>query len=215
MVAYKKELEQRGVSVSIETEKKYDEIIAECKQLFLNKVSDYGPSWILFRLRSLTDQILIKAKRIRRLEELKGKPMIPESVDAEYRGILNYCVMALIKLWFSEKIPSSNSFLASNNIEVTPSTLKDLYDRVVKKVKKLMYRKNHDYGEAWKEMRITSITDQILVKIHRIKTIEENKRKLLSSEEIDAQYSDILNYCVFVLIKLKTQGHCKNEKKNH
>jgi len=200
--------------VSIKAEKEYDKIIVECKQLFLNKLSDYGPSWILFRLPSLTDQILIKAKRIRRLEELKGKSMIPESIDVEYRGILNYCVMALIKLWFSEKIPSSDSFLAGN-IEVNPSILENLYDQVVKRTKELMYRKNHDYGEAWKEMRITSITDQILVKIYRIKTIEENKRRLLTSEDIDAQYSDILNYCVFALIKLRTQGHCENEEKNH
>jgi len=200
--------------VSIKAEKEYDKIIVECKQLFLNKLSDYGPSWILFRLPSLTDQILIKAKRIRRLEELKGKSMIPESIDVEYRGILNYCVMALIKLWFSEKIPSSDSFLAGN-IEVNPSILENLYDQVVKRTKELMYRKNHDYGEAWKEMRITSITDQILVKIYRIKTIEGNKRKLLTSEDIDAQYSDILNYCVFALIKLRTQGHCENEEKNH
>lgn len=200
--------------MSIKAEKEYDKIIVECKQLFLNKLSDYGPSWILFRLPSLTDQILIKAKRIRRLEELKGKSMIPESIDVEYRGILNYCVMALIKLWFSEKIPSSDSFLAGN-IEVNPSILENLYDQVVKRTKELMYRKNHDYGEAWKEMRITSITDQILVKIYRIKTIEENKRRLLTSEDIDAQYSDILNYCVFALIKLRTQGHCENEEKNH
>jgi len=200
--------------VSIKAEKEYDKIIVECKQLFLNKLSDYGPSWILFRLPSLTDQILIKAKRIRRLEELKGESMIPESIDVEYRGILNYCVMALIKLWFSEKIPSSDSFLAGN-IEVNPSILENLYDQVVKRTKELMYRKNHDYGEAWKEMRITSITDQILVKIYRIKTIEGNKRKLLTSEDIDAQYSDILNYCVFALIKLRTQGHCENEEKNH
>jgi len=200
--------------VSIKAEKEYDKIIVECKQLFLNKLSDYGPSWILFRLPSLTDQILIKAKRIRRLEELKGESMIPESIDVEYRGILNYCVMALIKLWFSEKIPSSDSFLAGN-IEVNPSILENLYDQVVKRTKELMYRKNHDYGEAWKEMRITSITDQILVKIYRIKTIEENKRRLLTSEDIDAQYSDILNYCVFALIKLRTQGHCENEEKNH
>ena len=200
--------------MSIKAEKDYDKIIVECKQLFLNKLSDYGPSWILFRLPSLTDQILIKAKRIRRLEELKGESMIPESIDVEYRGILNYCVMALIKLWFSEKIPSSDSFLAGN-IEVNPSILENLYDQVVKRTKELMYRKNHDYGEAWKEMRITSITDQILVKIYRIKTIEENKRRLLTSEDIDAQYSDILNYCVFALIKLRTQGHCENEEKNH
>lgn len=200
--------------MSIKAEKEYDKIIVECKQLFLNKLSDYGPSWILFRLPSLTDQILIKAKRIRRLEELKGESMIPESIDVEYRGILNYCVMALIKLWFSEKIPSSDSFLAGN-IEVNPSILENLYDQVVKRTKELMYRKNHDYGEAWKEMRITSITDQILVKIYRIKTIEGNKRKLLTSEDIDAQYSDILNYCVFALIKLRTQGHCENEEKNH
>ncbi|MFA4915730.1 MAG: DUF1599 domain-containing protein [Syntrophales bacterium] len=188
--------------MSIKTERDYDGNIADCKQLFLNKVSDYGPSWILFRLPSLTDQMLIKAKRIRRLEELKGKSMIPESIDVEYRGILNYCVMALINLWFPGKIPLSDSCLAGT-IVLEPSVLKDLYDQVIRKTKELMYRKNHDYGEAWKEMRITSITDQILVKIYRIKAIEEHKKKLLASEDIDAQYSDILNYCVFALIKLK------------
>ncbi|MFH1943426.1 MAG: DUF1599 domain-containing protein [bacterium] len=193
--------------MSIKTKKEYDKIIARCKQLFFNKVRDYGPSWTLFRLPSITDQIFIKAKRIRRVEELKGQSMISESIDDEYLGILNYCVMALMKLWFPEMIPSSDSFL-TGNIEVGPSILINLYEQVVKKTKELMYRKNHDYGEAWKEMRTTSITDQILVKIYRIKTIDGNKRELLTSEGIDAQFSDILNYCVFALIKLKTQGQC-------
>lgn len=189
--------------MSIKTEEEYDEIIKECKQLFLNKVKDYGPTFMIFRFPSLTDQVLIKAKRIRSLEELNGKSMIPESIDVEYRGILNYCVMALIRLWFSEEIDSSDLFL-ERVAEFDLPTLEALYDRVIRRTKELMLNKNHDYREVWREMRISSITDQVLIKIHRIKTIEENERKLLTSEDIDAQYSDILNYCVFALIKLRT-----------
>jgi len=187
--------------VSLETEKAYDEIVAVCRQIFLDKTKDYGPSWVLFRLPSLTDQILIKAMRVRSLEELKGKSMVCEGVDSEYRGILNYCVMALIKLWFSADIPSSDSLLAGN-IELDLSIFGCLYNQVVERTKELMRKKNHDYGEAWKKMRLSSITDQILVKIYRIKTIEENEGELLTSEDIDAQYSDIINWCVFALINI-------------
>lgn len=191
--------------MTIKTEREYDDIIAECKQLFLNKAKDYGLSFLIFRFPSLADQILIKAKRIRRLEELKEESMIPEGIDVEYRGILNYCLIALIKLWFSKEMPAPDQVLQTN-IQVDLSVLESLYDRVIERTKELMSRKNHDYGEAWKEMKISSITDQILVKIYRIKTIEGNQRRLLTSEDIDAQYSDILNYCVFALIKLKSQG---------
>lgn len=189
--------------MSIETEKEYDEIIAGCRRIFLNKTKDYGPSWILFRLPSLTDQILIKALRIRSLEELKGESMLSEGVDIEYRGILNYGVMALIKLWFSEDMPSTD-LLFAGNLEPDLSIFESLYNQVIARTKELMLKKNHDYGEAWKKMRLSSITDQILVKIYRIRTIEENEGKLLTSEDIDAQYSDIINYCVFALMKLKS-----------
>ncbi len=182
------------------THREYDEVVSRCKKVFIDKLKDYGPSWLIFRLPSLTDQILIKAKRIRRLEELKGRSLIPENVDVEYIGILNYCVMALIKLWHAEQISSGDPF-ALTDLEIEHSVFESLYGQVVARTKELMEKKNHDYGEAWRDMRIASITDQILVKIHRIKAIEDNDGRTLVSEQIDSQYSDILNYCVFALIK--------------
>ena len=168
----------------------------------MGKLKDYGASWILLRLPSLTDQILIKAKRIRRLEELKGKSMIPEGVDVEYRGILNYCVTALIKLWYPQRIPSADAFLAGDT-KISSSLLGNLYDEVTNRTRQLMCKKDHDYGGAWSEMRMSAITDQILVKIYRIKSIEENTEQPAMSEGTDAHYSDILNYCVFALMKFR------------
>jgi hypothetical protein len=200
------------------TSAQYDEVVKICKEIFLKKTQDYGESWRVLRLPSITDQIFIKARRIRRLEELQGMHKIPESVDVEYIGILNYCVMALIKL--SAKKTADRSFvdISEQNIYNNSAWLKSpdfssneksicelskQYDAVIAKTKDLMERKNYDYGEAWRDMRLSSITDQILVKTLRIKQIEEHEGQVLVSEGLEAEYNDILNYCVFALIRLK------------
>ena len=184
-----------------QTLQQHDIIVERCKDLFTAKLKDYGPSWLIFRLPSLTDQILIKAKRIRTLEELKGKSLVPEGAESEYIGILNYCVMALMKIWYADSLPDRDALLLAD-LKVEDGVLIELYEQVVTRTKELMLRKNHDYGEAWRDMRISSITDQILVKIQRIKALEESNDKPLVSEDIDAQYSDILNYSIFALFKL-------------
>ncbi|MFQ6042577.1 MAG: DUF1599 domain-containing protein [Candidatus Poribacteria bacterium] len=185
------------------TSKQYDEVIKICKDIFLKKARDYGESWRILRLPSITDQIFIKIRRIRRLEELQGMRKIPEDVDVEYMGIVNYCVMALIKLnysdTFEQNIYNNNTWLAD---EKSICELAKQYDSVIAKTKDLMERKNHDYGEAWRDMRLSSITDQILVKTLRIKQIEEHEGQVIVSEGLEAEYNDILNWCVFALIQL-------------
>ena len=184
------------------TSVQYDEVIKMCKDIFLKKTQDYGESWRVLRLPSITDQIFIKARRIRRLEELQGMRKISENVDVEYIGIVNYCVMALIKLADAQqelRTPTSEQDVYDSNV---CCELSKQYDTVIAKTKDLMERKNHDYGEAWREMRLSSITDQILVKTLRIKQIEENEGQVLVSEGLEAEYNDILNWCVFALIRL-------------
>ena len=185
------------------TSAQYDEVVKICKEIFLKKTQDYGESWRVLRLPSITDQIFIKARRIRRLEELQGMHKIPESVDVEYIGILNYCVMALIKLpsvdIAEQNIYNNSAWLAN---EKSICELSKQYDAVIAKTKDLMERKNYDYGEAWRNMRLSSITDQILVKTLRIKQIEEHAGQVLVSEGLEAEYNDILNWCVFALIRL-------------
>jgi len=207
------------------TSAQYDEVVKSCKEIFLKKTQDYGESWRVLRLPSITDQIFIKTRRIRRLEELRGMHKIPESVDVEYIGILNYCVMALIKLSsvdISEQdipvvrglnprttgdIYNNSAWLAN---EKSICELSKQYDAVIAKTKDLMERKNYDYGEAWRDMRLSSITDQILVKTLRIKQIEEHEGQVLVSEGLEAEYNDILNYCVFALIRLKNRHVSEN-----
>jgi hypothetical protein len=181
------------------TNYQYDIQIEGTKTIFIQKTHDYGPSWVAFRLTSLTDQMMIKAKRIRKLEVLKGEAFIPEGVESEYRGILNYAVMALLKLLYNEfSEPEEYEKSVYSNLEMLEQT----FSEVINNAKELMNKKNHDYGEAWREMRITSITDQILVKLYRIKAIENNDGILVISEGLESHYFDILNYCVFALIKL-------------
>jgi len=184
------------------TSVQYDEVIKMCKDIFLKKTQDYGESWRVLRLPSITDQIFIKARRIRRLEELQGMRKISENVDVEYIGIVNYCVMALIKLADAQqelRTPTSEQDVYDSNV---CCELSKQYDIVIAKTKDLMERKNYDYGEAWREMRLSSITDQILVKTLRIKQIEEHEGQVLVSEGLEAEYNDILNWCVFALIRL-------------
>lgn len=150
---------------------------------------DYGTAWRILRATSLTDQIFIKAQRIRTIEE-KGAQMIEENIDNEYMGIINYCIMALIQI----ELGTSKEFLSHEEAS-------RWYDHFAQKTKDLLVQKNHDYGEAWKDMRVSSITDLILMKILRVKQIEDHQGKTILSEGIDANYMDMINYCVFALYK--------------
>ena len=172
------------------TSKQWKDIVQKCKDIFLKKHKDYGSSWRILRLLSLTDQIYIKAQRLRSIEE-KGEQKVADSIDGEYIGMINYCIMALIQI--------NNSEL---EIDLKANEAEKLYDAQAKKFHDLLMAKNHDYGEAWRNMRITSFTDLILQKIARIKQIEDNDGKTVISEGIGAGYQDILNYSVFALIKL-------------
>jgi hypothetical protein len=171
----------------------FDTIISVCKDVFVKKMHDYGVAWRILRLPSITDQIYIKAQRIRSIEE-KGVHKIDEGIYSEFIGIVNYAVMAQIQL----ALPPTSI----ENSEMPYSEIITLYDTYVQKAKDLLSNKNHDYDEAWRNMRISSMTDIILMKILRIKQIENLKQQTLVSEGIDANYYDIFNYAVFALIKL-------------
>ena len=167
-------------------------MIARCKELFLRKNKDYGSAWRVLRLTSLTDQIYIKAARIRTIEE-QGTSKVSDRVEDEYVGIINYCLMALIQ----------HSLSGDERQDIPVAELGPLYDKYVVQTRQLFQDKNHDYGEIWREMRISSYTDLILMKLLRIKQIEDNQGLLLASEGVDANYMDIINYCVFALIRLE------------
>ncbi len=176
------------------TSQEYDNIIAICKSLFIKKTKDYGTAWRILRPSSITDQIFIKAQRIRTLEEKKISK-VEEGVIPEYIGIINYCVIAMLQLELSADDPN----------EMDVAVVEVLFDKRVTETKDLMSAKNHDYGEAWRDMRISSLTDLILMKILRVKQIEDNLGQTLASEGVKANYQDMLNYAVFALIKL--EGH--------
>jgi hypothetical protein len=169
----------------------YTQVIKECKALFEKKTKDYGTAWRILRLPSITDQIYIKAQRIRSIQE-KGTQKVGEDITNEFVGIINYCIMAIMQLRIEDK----------NNLSMTYEELEPLYDQIVNDTLELLQNKNHDYGEAWREMRVSSITDIILMKLMRVKQIEDNAGETLVSEGIDANYQDMLNYSVFALIKL-------------
>ncbi|MBP6180764.1 DUF1599 domain-containing protein [Flavobacterium sp.] len=171
------------------TSKEYDTVIAICRSLFINKMKDYGCAWRILRLPSLTDQIYIKAQRIRSLQENEVRK-IDEDETGEFIGIINYSIMALIQLELG--------VADQPDLEVSKAT--ELYDAKVKLTKDLMEAKNHDYGEAWRDMRVSSLTDLILQKLLRVKQIEDNKGRTLVSEGIDANYQDMINYSIFGLI---------------
>lgn len=173
------------------TSTEYDAVINTCKGLFIKKTIDYGTAWRILRPESITDQIFIKAQRIRTLEEKKISK-IDEDITSEYIGIVNYCVIAMMQLDSGPETP----------IEIDAGEVSRMFDDKVKETKDLMFAKNHDYGEAWRDMRISSLTDLILMKILRVKQIEDNKGQTLASEGIKANYQDMLNYSVFALIKL-------------
>ena len=171
------------------TSRQYDEVTAKCRALFINKMSDYGSAWRILRLPSLTDQIFIKAQRIRQLQENSVRK-VDEGEIPEFIGIINYSIMALIQL--------EHGVADQPDMDVEQAT--KLYDKHVKETKELMENKNHDYGEAWRDMRISSLADLILQKLLRVKQIEDNKGKTLVSEGIDANYQDMINYAIFALI---------------
>ena len=177
------------------TSQQYDGAIQICRDLFSKKTKDYGTAWRILRTKSLTDQIFIKAQRIRTLEE-KGMSKVGEGIVDEFIGILNYSVMGLVQMELSEDAP----------LEMDPEAAIALYDKEVKMTKDLMMNKNHDYGEAWRDMRVSSFTDLILMKLLRIKQIEDNEGKTLVSEGIDSGYRDMINYAVFALIKLVVEN---------
>jgi hypothetical protein len=177
------------------TNEQFDTIINKCRTIFLSKAKDYGTSWRIFRLPSITDQIFIKAKRIRTIDET-GVNKVGESVESEYIGIVNYCIMALIQMKLDTNAPE--------DLEIDELTA--IYDNTVSDTKTLMNEKNHDYGEAWRDMRMTSFSDMLLVRLKRIKQIEGNDGETNVSEGIDANYQDMINYAIFALIKLEESG---------
>ena len=174
------------------TSQQYDKVIAVCRDLFSKKANDYGTAWRILRLPSLTDQIYIKAQRIRSLQENEVRK-VDEGEASEFIGIINYCAMALIQM---EKGIAEQP-------DITAEMAIALYDEKIAQTKALMENKNHDYGEAWKDMRVSSLTDLILTKILRVKQIENNNGETIMSEGIDANYFDMLNYSVFSLIHLE------------
>lgn len=176
------------------TSEQYDKVITECRNLFDKKMKDYGTAWRILRLPSLTDQIFIKAQRIRQLQENQVRK-VNEGEKSEFIGIINYSVMALIQLELG----------VVEQPDLSDEKASKLYDKHIKITKELMLNKNHDYGEAWREMRVSSLTDLILQKLLRVKQIEDNKGKTIVSEGIDANYQDMINYAVFAMIHLSEE----------
>jgi len=173
------------------TSEEFSRAIGECKAVFMTKMKDYGTAWRILRAPSLTDQIYIKANRIRSIEE-KGTKKINEGIKPEFIGIVNYSVMALVQLDMGTE----------GDLELKVEEASSLYDRHITTARDLMFDKNHDYDEAWRNMRISSLTDIILMKIMRIKQIEDKAGVTLASEGVDANYRDIINYALFALIKI-------------
>ncbi len=174
-----------------QTSEQYQQIVQKCREIFSRKTKDYGTSWRIARASSLTDQIFIKANRIRTIQET-NENKVGESIEGEFEAIVNYCVMAIIQVRNPEGF----------GLELNEKDAISLYDQVIQEAFELMQKKNHDYGEAWRDMRVSSLTDMILIKLLRIKQIEDNDGKTSVSEGIDSNYFDILNYSVFSLIHL-------------
>ncbi len=174
-----------------DTSKQYDAVVTKCRTLFVNKMSDYGSAWRILRLPSLTDQIFIKAQRIRGWQQNSVRK-VDEGEVSEFIGIINYCLMALIQL--------DKGVVEQPDLNLEEAT--ELYNEKITVTKQLMMDKNHDYGEAWRDMRVSSLTDLILQKLLRVKQIEDNAGKTIVSEGIDANYQDMINYAVFALIHL-------------
>ena len=174
------------------TAQEYNDVIGICRSLFLKKTADYGTAWRILRLPSITDQIYIKAQRIRSIQQ-KGTQKVNDPIRDEFIGIINYCIMALIQIKLDD----------SSSLDLTVDQVQPLYDEGVRETFELLQNKNHDYGEAWRDMRVTSITDIILMKLLRVKQIEDNAGKTLVSEGVKANYQDMINYAVFAMILSK------------
>lgn len=173
------------------TLRQFREAVAHCRELFLKKTADYGTAWRILRPASITDQLYIKALRIRSIEE-KGAQQVADSVESEFVGLVNYSVLALIQLGLGAEEP----------LELHPDRVRELYDFQIEENIRLLSAKNHDYDEAWRLMRVSSMTDLILQKLLRIKQIEDNAGQTLVSEGLEGNYRDIINYAVFALIRL-------------
>lgn len=173
------------------TSAQYDDVVAKCTEIFKKKTIDYGTAWRILRSSSLTDQIFIKANRIRTIQESK-QALVDEGIEPEFIGIINYCIMALIQM----------NLLEDNRLELPSDEVIAMYNLKINEAKSLMEQKNHDYGEAWRDMRVSSLTDLILMKILRVKQIEDNEGKTIISEGIDANYFDMINYSIFAMIHL-------------
>ncbi|HSJ67376.1 MAG TPA: DUF1599 domain-containing protein [Anditalea sp.] len=174
-----------------QTVSEYNQVINLCKELFKKKTQDYGTAWRILRLPSITDQIFIKAQRIRSIQE-RGVQKVNDPIQDEFIGIINYCIIALIQI----------DLATDDRLDLGFEELEPLYDKWVMDTQSLLENKNHDYGEAWRDMRVASITDIILMKLYRVKQIEDNQGKTIVSEGIEANYQDMINYSVFCLIKL-------------
>ena len=175
-----------------DTKEQFEQIIAKCRDLFAKKLKDYGPSWRIMRPQSVTDQIFIKANRIRSLE-IKGVSLVGEGIYSEFVAIVNYGIIGLIQV--------ARGF--ADTTDISNEEALQLYDQYMTQTKELMYAKNHDYDEAWRHMRISSYTDLILMKLYRTKQIENHQGQTLVSEGVDANYMDMVNYAMFGLIKLE------------
>lgn len=174
------------------TLQQFRSVVSRCRDLFLKKTVDYGTAWRILRPSSITDQLYIKALRIRSIEE-KGAQKVDDPIEGEFVGLVNYSVLALIQL----QLPETES------LELPPARVAELYDQHVEENIRLLQNKNHDYGEAWRLMRVSSMTDLILQKLLRIKQIEDNSGQTLVSEGLEANYRDIINYAIFALIRLE------------
>ena len=184
-----------------DTNKQFDEALSRCREIFSHNLDDYGASWRILRPEAVTDQLFIKAKRIRTLE-ITGESAVGEGILPEFMAIVNYAIVGIIQLelGFADKK------------DISPENALAFYDEVASRARELMQAKNHDYGEAWRSMRVLSYTDLILTKIERTKEIEDNGGRTTVSEGIDANYMDMLNYAVFGIIKLTESGDCDSDR---
>ena len=188
--------------MSSKTTTQYANAVEKCKDIFFKKFQDYGSSWRMLRITSVTDQVFIKAQRIRSIEQ-KGESKIDEGIIPEFMGILNYSIIALIQLELDDVV------INDEQVEGDQLTLEEVtayYKKYSEYAESLMLSKNHDYDEAWRDMRVSSFTDLILTELMRIKQIEDNKGETIVSEGIDSNYYDIINYAIFALIQLEEKG---------
>lgn len=181
-----------------DTKAQFHAVVAQCRRLFIDKMKDYGPAWRILRTPSITDQIFIKANRIRTLQTT-AEHLVDEGIEPEFIGIINYAAMGVIQLQLG----------VVDQPDLSSEEATQLYDKVLNEAYELMTRKNHDYDEAWRSMRVSSITDLILMKILRVKSIEDNNGKTIVSEGLDANYYDMINYAVFAMILLSEQKETK------